>query len=100
MGFALPPARRRRYDSSMATLHLNLPDQLKATAEQRAAAAGYDSVDKYIASLIEADDVAPISDELEAELLKGLDSGPSVPITAEFLADLKKRARANRGTAA
>jgi hypothetical protein len=80
----------------MATLQLNLPDRLKATAEQRAAAAGYGSVDQYIASLIEADDLAPITDEMEAELLKGLDSGPAVDITPDFLSDLKHRARAGR----
>ena len=77
----------------MARLNVNLPDHLRATAESRARAAGYASVDEYIAGLIEADNVAPISDELEAELLKGLDSGASVEITPEYLAYLKRRAR-------
>lgn len=84
----------------MATLQLNLPERLKAAAEARAAAGGYESVDSYIASLIEADELAPISGETEAELLKGLESGPPVDITPEFLADLKRRARAKRGNAA
>lgn len=83
----------RRYDSSMATLQLNLPEHLKTAAEQRAAAAGYGSVDNYIASLIEADEIAPISDEMEAELLKGLDSGLAVDITPQFISDLKRRVR-------
>ncbi len=73
----------------MATLQLNLPEQIKTAAEQRAAAGGYTSVDSYIASLIEADKIAPISDALEAELIKGLNSGPAVEITPELLADLK-----------
>ena len=84
----------------MATLQLNLPERIKVAAEKRAAAAGYGSVDNYIASLIEADDIAPISDETEAQLLKGLKSGPAVDITPEFLTGLKKRARANHGNAA
>ena len=84
----------------MARLELNLPDRVKAAAEERAKAAGYASVDDYIAGLIEADDLAPISDELEAEILKGLDSGPAVVITPAFLADLKHRARAARGKVA
>lgn len=84
----------------MARLQLNLPDELQAAAEKRAVAGGYGTVDNYIASLIEADEIAPISDSLEAELLKGLDSGDSVEITSEFLSDLKSRARANRGNAA
>ena len=81
----------------MTTLQLKLPDRLKAAAEARAVSAGYESVDAYIASLIEADEVAPVSDELEAELIKGLDSGPSVPITPEFVAELKRRVRTGRG---
>jgi hypothetical protein len=80
----------------MTALQLNLPERLRAAAEARAAAGGYDSVDSYIASLIEADEIAPISDEVEAELLKGLDSGPAVDITPEFLADLRRRAREGR----
>ncbi len=84
----------------MANLQLNLPERLKAAAEQRAAAGGYTSVDSYIASLIEADEVAPITDEMEAELLKGLDSGAAVDITPAFLADLKRRARAGHENAA
>jgi hypothetical protein len=84
----------------MATLQINLPENIKAAAQTRAAAAGYASVDQYIASLIEADELAPLSGEMEAELIKGLASGPAVEITHEFLADLKKRARANRENAA
>ena len=77
----------------MATLELNLPEHLKAAAEARAVAAGYESVDDYIASLIEADEVAPISDAMEAELLRGLASGPAVEITPQFISDLRARAR-------
>jgi antitoxin ParD1/3/4 len=78
---------------SMATFQLSLPDRLKAAAEAQAAAAGCSSVDDYIACLIEADELPPISNELEAQLLNGLDSGPAVPITPEFIADLKRRSR-------
>jgi hypothetical protein len=77
----------------MATLQLNLPEGLQAAAKARAIQAGYGTVDNYIASLIEADETAPISDAMEAELLKGIASGPAVEITATFLADLKRRAR-------
>jgi antitoxin ParD1/3/4 len=82
--------------SGMATLQLNLADDLKTVAESRATAAGYDSVDQYIVSLIQADEVAPISDAMEAQLLRGLDSGPAVQITPEFIANLRQRARQPR----
>jgi hypothetical protein len=84
----------------MARLQVNLPQHLKAAAEQRAEAAGYGSVDNYIASLIEADDLAPISSAMEAELIKGLESGRPEDITPEFLSALKRRARGGREHAA
>ena len=37
----------------MASLQLNIPDPIKATAEGRAKAAGFASLDEYIASLME-----------------------------------------------
>ena len=78
----------------MATLQVSLPDRIKAAAEAQAAAAGCASVDDYIASLIEADELPPVSGELESELLRGLDSGPAVQITREFIADVKRKSRA------
>jgi hypothetical protein len=77
----------------MATLELNLPEHLKAAAESRAVEAGYKSVDDYVASLIEADELAPISDATEAELLRSLESGPAVELTPQFIAELRERAR-------
>jgi hypothetical protein len=77
----------------MATLTVNLADELKAHAIGKAAAAGYASVDEYIAKLIEGDELPPIDAELESELLAGLDSGPSVPLTRELLNDTRRRAR-------
>jgi hypothetical protein len=84
------------YNEDMATLELNLPDRLKSAAESRAVEAGYRSIDDYIASLIEADEVAPISDSMEAELLRGLSSGPSEEINSEFISKLRERARRRR----
>jgi antitoxin ParD1/3/4 len=78
----------------MATLQVNLPDRIKAAAEAQAAAAGCASVDDYISSLIEADELPPVSSELEAQLLGGLDSGPAVQITPGFIAEIKRNARA------
>lgn len=78
----------------MASIHLS--PNLQQMAEQRAAAAGYESVESYIASLIEADDLAPISSELEAEILKGLDSGASVEITPALISEISQAARRRR----
>ena len=80
----------------MASLQLNIPDPIKATAEARAKAAGFASLDEYIASLIESDQAQPVDEELEAELLKGLDSGPPTDVTPKFWEDLKRRVRQRR----
>jgi hypothetical protein len=80
----------------MAVLQLQLPDRLKTLAETRAADAGFDSLDAYIASLIESDEAVPLSAELDAELIAGLDSGPAFEVTAGFWDDLKRRVRERR----
>jgi antitoxin ParD1/3/4 len=78
---------------AMATLQLSLPDTLKSAAQAQAAAAGCESVDDYIAGLIEADRLPPIDGALEQSLLDGLDSGPAVPLTRELIEDVKRTAR-------
>jgi hypothetical protein len=78
---------------AMATLTLNLAEDVKLRAQTQASEAGFSSVDEYIASLIQGDDAMAIDAEVEAELLRGLDSGPSVPLTRELLDDIRDRAR-------
>jgi hypothetical protein len=78
---------------AMATLTLKLADDVKRRAETQASEAGFTSVDEYIASLIQGDDAVAIDAEVEVELLRGLDSGPSVPLTRELLDDIRDRAR-------
>jgi antitoxin ParD1/3/4 len=98
---------------------ITLPDSMRAEVEEKAKAAGFASVDAYVASLIVADKpdesgesdvpepppgagyVVNSREELEAKLLEGLDSGPPIPVTPEFWSDLQKRveerAAAKRG---
>jgi hypothetical protein len=65
----------------MATFTLNLADRLKARAETQAADAGFESLDEYVASLIESDVAVPIPESLEADLRSGL-NGPWQTMTA------------------
>ena len=59
----------------MAILQLSLPDSLKAAVEIQAAAAGCESVDDYIAGLIEADKLPPCIEPLNVgQLLKEMDA--------------------------
>jgi hypothetical protein len=59
----------------MATLNVNLADEVKRRAEAQAAEAGFGSVDAYLANLIESDRAFPIDPALEADLVAGLESG-------------------------
>jgi hypothetical protein len=67
----------------MSTVHLQLPDDLRSTAEARAAREGFSSLDQYITSLILADQLndapagvtATSEDQLKQMLLEGLSSG-------------------------
>jgi hypothetical protein len=88
---------------------ITLPDAMKAEVEEKAKAAGFPSVDVYVASLIIADKpdedeefdlpepppgasyVVNSREELEAKLLEGLNSGPPIRVTPEFWADLRRR---------
>lgn len=69
----------------MAKLLIELPDDVIAFLEQRAAAAGYDSAGTYLAAVALEELGATVGtlDELHARLQEGVDSGPAVPMTAE-----------------
>lgn len=75
----------------MATLHLNVPDEVKALAEARAAESGYTRVEDYVTSLVRADATQDLSEEMEQAVLDGLNSGPAVDVTPRFWTDLKAR---------
>ncbi|HSU66088.1 MAG TPA: hypothetical protein VLJ39_04420 [Tepidisphaeraceae bacterium] len=64
----------------MATAAIQISEELKELARQRALAAGYANVDEYVRALIVADTTPPISAELEAHLLRALES-PAREIT-------------------
>ena len=58
----------------MAETTLNLSDEDRRRAMARAAELGYSTVEDYLLSLIHADTELPVSQELEDELLKSLQS--------------------------
>jgi hypothetical protein len=98
----------------MPPLSLNLPSELKAKAEARAAEAGHDSVERYIESLIRADVESVIdpgappdlscgaASQVEALVAEGLASGPARQLSdadwSEKRRRLVDRHSANGGT--
>lgn len=63
----------------MTTLTVELHDAAAAFLEQQAAQQGFPSAGEYLAALVERAQAAADRGRIEAELIKGLESGPSRP---------------------
>jgi Arc/MetJ-type ribon-helix-helix transcriptional regulator len=74
----------------LMTLEISLPDALKQIVERHAAQAGFPNVSAYVESLIE-DDLRRSEGQIEAELIKGLDSGPPIEADDAFWAGFRAR---------
>jgi len=82
----------------MVTLNLELPENLKQFAEQQAAEEGFQDTSKYLQNLVEREARRQNKlRELEADLIKGLDSGPPIRITPEYIAAKKAELHRKHG---
>jgi hypothetical protein len=61
-------------------MHINLPDSLSDFVEQQASARGFKNADEFVTDIIEAE-LRATREYYEAEVLKGISSGPSTPFT-------------------
>jgi antitoxin ParD1/3/4 len=68
---------------TMETMNIAIPETLKAFVQRQVERRGYSSVSEYMRDLIRADQERQAAAALEAEILKGLESGPSTPMTPE-----------------
>jgi antitoxin ParD1/3/4 len=66
----------------MTTMHISLPDEMKAFIEAKLAKEGYASASEYIRILIRDAQKREAKQELEAKLLEGL-QGPATEMTRE-----------------
>jgi putative addiction module CopG family antidote len=76
----------------MENLSISLPETLKDFVVAQASEGGYGSVSDYVSALVRADQRQKAKAMIEAEVLKELESGPSVPMTEEDWASLRARA--------
>jgi antitoxin ParD1/3/4 len=79
------------------TMSISLPDALKQYVERRAAEGGYDNSGEYILALIRRDQEAQhdgTQEELEAQLLEGLESGVAAPVGAGEWEAIRQEGRA------
>lgn len=78
----------------MTTLEISLPEKLKAFAEDQATKAGFNGVSEYLQALLEEESQRWSDPQIEAELIKGLESGPPIEVDDEFWDSFRKRYRA------
>jgi antitoxin ParD1/3/4 len=67
----------------METMNIALPENLKIFVQHQVEYGGYSSVSEYMRELIRADQRRQALAALETEILKGLASGASTPMTAD-----------------
>jgi antitoxin ParD1/3/4 len=77
-------------DAKPTDLPLSLPEELHQFVLERVASGQYASPSDYVGQLVQADQKQRARAELERLLKEGLESGPPIPVTPEFWADLRR----------
>ncbi len=79
----------------MDTMNVALPENMKRFVQEQVAKGAYGSVSEYIRELTRADKKEKARAALENEILKGLQSGDSTPMTdrdwQEIRGEVRKR---------
>jgi antitoxin ParD1/3/4 len=86
----------------MDTMNIALPPSMKQFVQDQVQRGGYSSVSEYIRDLIRSDQREKARQALEAQILKGLESGNPTPMTPEDWAEIRaevRRRHANRNQA-
>jgi Arc/MetJ-type ribon-helix-helix transcriptional regulator len=79
-----------------STMTISLPKNLKEFVKERALQAHFGTPSDYIGGLIREDLKRLEQERLEAELLKGLASGKSIPMTPQAWKQLRAEAMRDR----
>jgi antitoxin ParD1/3/4 len=69
--------------NAMETMNIALPKAMKVFVQTQVEHRGYSSASEYIRELIRADQDERAWNALEAEILKGLQSGKATPMTRD-----------------
>ena len=79
----------------MNTMNIALSAKLKAFVQREVRRRGYSSVSEYMRELIRGEQERQEREfaRLEAEILKGINSGPATPMTPEDWQDIRMEVR-------
>lgn len=76
---------------AMTSLNISLPESLKDYVEKQVAQGGYSTPSEYLRELLRQDQKRRAEEKLEALLLEGLESGPAIEVTAEYLQEKRRQ---------
>ena len=76
------------------TMNIALPEAMKQFVHEQVAQGGYTSASEYVRELIRDAQKRQAQEELEALLIEGLNSGPSVEVDEKFWKELRDRSEA------
>ena len=62
-------------------MNISLPQPLKRWVEQQVKKNGYSTASEYVRDVLRRQQQETLRERIDAQLLKGLDSGPSTPMT-------------------
>jgi len=82
-------ARISPEDITVNTMNIALPENMKRFVHEQVADGGYSSASEYIRGLIRNDQKEKARAALEAEIVKGLGSGESTPMTDQDWRDIR-----------
>jgi antitoxin ParD1/3/4 len=82
----------------MNTMNIAIPEQLKSFVQRQVERRGYSSVSEYVRDLIRGDQERQAIAALEVDILKGLESGPSTPMTQEDWQAIRHEVRSRAAT--
>jgi antitoxin ParD1/3/4 len=77
----------------MNTMNIALTAKLKAFVQREVRRRGYASVSEYMRELIRGEQERQNLARLEAEIIKGIESGPGTPMTKEDWQDIRTEVR-------
>jgi antitoxin ParD1/3/4 len=78
----------------MDTLTISLPDSLKQFVNEQISTGAYGSASEYLRQLISDDQERKEREDIERQILEGLDSGPAVPFGPEEFEEIRAQVRA------
>src|SRR6266511_713271 len=88
----------RIYHDPMGTMNIALPESLKRFVRRRVEDGGYGSTSEYLRELIRMDQKQSARAKLEAELVRGLASGPATEMTKEDWATIRQSVQSRAKT--